>query len=138
MVIMNIGVPVVYQVGVDNPTAPPTNCPMCGDYVNPELCAFNNCEYKFIGTRKLANGKPENFKSEWKEVGPEKGYQRFDKGEEQNYSQLTIETKLLDGSSITQEMEINLDDMSRTDSFSNLSSGYDSTNSLDNIVSLSS
>ena len=86
----------------------------------------------------IANGKPENFKSEWKEVGPEKGYQRFDKGEEQNYSQLTIETKLLDGSSITQEMEINLDDMSRTDSFSNLSSGYDSTNSLDNIVSLSS
>ena len=51
-------------------------CPMCSGHVVSITCAFNNCEYKFVG-RKMDNltKRPEMFRTEWKSAG--NAYTRF-------------------------------------------------------------
>ena len=45
-------------------------CPMCSGHVVSDTCAFNNCEYRFVG-RKMDNltKRPEMFRTEWKSAG---------------------------------------------------------------------
>jgi hypothetical protein len=73
MVIINMGSSISYQMGVSNRK---TNCPMCHQHVNATTCAFNKCEYRFFGIKKLPNGRHERIKSDWKEAGD--SYYRFD------------------------------------------------------------
>ena len=51
-------------------------CPVCLGHVASVTCAFNNCEYKFVG-RKMDNltKRPEMFRTEWKSAG--NAYTRF-------------------------------------------------------------
>ena len=65
-------------------------CPMCRKGVVPVTCAFNNCEWKFIG-RKVELGKPpQMFKTDWKSVGD--SYTRFspEKSGKANFLDLKI------------------------------------------------
>ena len=90
MVIMNIGLPIVYQLGMIGQK--PTNCPICNQYVKPITCGFNNCEWRYIGLKETKNG-IERVESDWQKVPDE--YHRFNDDENSlvSWSSLVIETR---------------------------------------------
>jgi hypothetical protein len=67
-VVMNMGTPIQYMVGYPNETG--TNCPVCNQYVEPEISGFNKCEWRCLGIKKGEKG-PEHHKSDWAKVGDE-------------------------------------------------------------------
>jgi hypothetical protein len=73
MVIITMGSRISYQMGVSNRK---TNCPMCHKHVIATTCAFNNCDYRFFGIKRLPSGETERIKSGWKEA--DNNYYRFD------------------------------------------------------------
>jgi hypothetical protein len=89
-VIMNIGVPIIYQLGVIGQK--PTECPMCKFYVKPITCGLNNCEWRFIGVKETQRGL-ERAESAWKRVDDE--YHRFNDSEDSMacWNSLVIETR---------------------------------------------
>lgn len=87
MVIMNMGAPIQFMIGY--PDQNETKCPICKNYVEPVMSAFNRCEWRCVGVRKEMNG-PKHFKSDWVKVGDE--YHRYeDKSTE--WLSLCIEVK---------------------------------------------
>ncbi|CAF0708846.1 unnamed protein product [Brachionus calyciflorus] len=90
MVIINMKVPVIYQLGMPNQDE--TNCPQCDSYVKPITCGFNNCKWRFYGVKQSENG-PKRVSCEWKNVGDE--YHRFDDDDKKSFCEwnsLVIET----------------------------------------------
>jgi hypothetical protein len=73
MVVIAMGSKISYQMGVSNKK---TNCPLCRRHVNATTCAFNNCEYRFFGIKKLPSGGHERVKIDWKTA--DDSYYRFD------------------------------------------------------------
>ncbi|CAF0781781.1 unnamed protein product [Brachionus calyciflorus] len=89
MVIINMEVPIIYQLGMPNQKE--TKCPQCDSYVKPITCGFNNCRWRFYGIKESENG-PKRVSCEWKNVGDE--YHRFDDDEESmcQWNSLVVET----------------------------------------------
>lgn len=88
-VIMNIGVPVIFKLGL-NTLDHQTNCPMCNEYVKPITCAFNNCYYRYIARIEKRN-RVQKIKSDWIQV--DNYYSRFNEDNQVSYASLVIETK---------------------------------------------
>jgi ubiquitin len=114
MVIINMGVPVVFKLGLPS-AKQPTNCPMCQKYVKPITCAFNNCEYRYIAIKETIN-RLEKVKSDWKMI--ENSYHRFDENKKADYNSLVIETR---SSSFNQNITENFSCSSCVLKFSNFS-----------------
>jgi hypothetical protein len=51
---------------------------MCEQHVKTTTCAFNNCEWRSYGMKRLPSGKTERTKSDWKACGD--SYFRVDPG----------------------------------------------------------
>jgi hypothetical protein len=98
MVIIAMGSKISYQMGVSNRE---TSCPMCGKHVTATTCAFNNCDYRFFGIKKLPSGEHERVKSGWKEA--DNNYYRFDpvRNGVADWISLAIECRDSDSGSIT-------------------------------------
>jgi hypothetical protein len=73
MVVMNMGVVATYQMHMPSNA---TKCPMCETHVEPETCAFNNCEWRYFGLKKLPKGPSKRVKGDWAKAGD--NYYRFD------------------------------------------------------------
>ncbi len=79
MVIINMGAPVIFKLGIDLITKKyfffnnyikaalkfdkglpteeqKTNCPICDEHVKPVLCALNNCSWRYFGIKDTKNG----------------------------------------------------------------------------------
>ncbi|CAF0824067.1 unnamed protein product [Brachionus calyciflorus] len=93
MVIINLGVPVIYHVGlIDNKK---TTCPICIKYVQPKKCAFNNCKWRYMGIKETRTG-PQIQNRDWETVQDE--YYMVHPEQEQwllEWNSLVIETKAL-------------------------------------------
>jgi ubiquitin len=98
MVIITMGSRISYQMGVSNRK---TNCPMCHKHVNATTCAFNNCNYRFFGIKRLPSGETERIKSGWKEA--DNNYYRFDpvRNGVADWISLAIECRDPEGGSMT-------------------------------------
>jgi hypothetical protein len=53
-----------------------TKCPICSKYVRPETCGFNNCWWRYDGTKDCENGPPQACSSGWEWA--DDAYHRFD------------------------------------------------------------
>lgn len=62
-----------------DPNETTTKCPICKKYVNPATCGFNNCWWRYDGTKDCENGPPQLCSSDWTHA--DDAYHRFDKQE---------------------------------------------------------
>jgi hypothetical protein len=60
----------------NDPNETTTKCPVCSEYVQPETCGFNNCWWRYDGTKDCGNRPPEACSSSWQEA--DDAYHRFD------------------------------------------------------------
>ncbi|CAF2977641.1 unnamed protein product [Rotaria sp. Silwood2] len=72
-----------------------TKCPMCSTYVEPKICAFNNCSGRWSGIQQLSNKPPLRCSGDWKIFRDE--YHPFDgnTNETINWRQLILEAEPL-------------------------------------------
>ncbi|CAF1244163.1 unnamed protein product [Adineta ricciae] len=62
---------------VTDPDETTTKCPMCGRFVAPKSCGFNNCWWRFQGKKQIDDNKaPVSCESEWQQAGD--AYHYFD------------------------------------------------------------
>lgn len=92
-------------------------CPICLAYVEPQTCAFNNCEWRFSGT-KVGRTAPHEVRSlDWTVAGDQ--YNRFSSqpARNVNWNRLLISTRTVRGTSSFAECSICLVDLtdSRSD-----------------------
>jgi hypothetical protein len=67
-----------FDMSID-PNETTTKCPACKKYVNPVTCGFNNCWWRYEGTKDCGNGPPQPCSSDWTQV--DDAYHRFDEQE---------------------------------------------------------
>jgi hypothetical protein len=73
LVIVNMGKKITYQMGV---SINATVCPSCDEHVEATTCAFNRCEWRYFGVKKLESGQKKRIKGEWRTA--DNNYYRFD------------------------------------------------------------
>lgn len=81
-----------FDIDMDSHTI---KCPRCSHYVEPEMYAFNNCEWRYIGIKEDHLKQPEVMKSlTWVTAGDR--YERFtsDAGSEVDWTRLLISTRV--------------------------------------------
>ena len=59
-----------------DPSPSTTPCPMCKQYVEPTTCGFNNCKWRWQGTKQITGQPPLRLSEDWKET--DNAYHYFD------------------------------------------------------------
>lgn len=92
MVIINLGAPVLYHLGMPSQD---TNCPICKTYVDPKTCAFNNCKWRYFGIKKDTTGL-KRVKCDFQSA--DNNYYRFDPTDHgmAQWTQLALECTFID------------------------------------------
>lgn len=62
-----------------DPNESTTRCPACKKYVKPVTCGFNNCWWRYEGTKECENGPPQPCSKNWTKA--DDAYHRFDEQE---------------------------------------------------------
>ncbi|CAF3376774.1 unnamed protein product [Rotaria sp. Silwood1] len=83
-----------FDVAIDSDEST-TKCPLCSMYVEPKICAFNNCSWRWSGIQQLLNKPPLRCSGDWKIVRNE--YHQFNDttNETIRWRQLVLEAKPL-------------------------------------------